>query len=189
MKITLTGEDFNRIMRVCTPAMSREDSREALRHIEIKCDGKGHGVATALNGFTLAQTCFACQGKRGKMLIGAYKNVSNDCMVEIELQDGNISISDGVETITRKAFEGAYVDHETIVKGAQAKEHSITIALDRNRLRRALDSYRTSASTVVFEIYGPEDAIIMRGADAAGLLLPMRMHTVLNNARFGHEEE
>ena len=40
MKITLTGTDFNRIMRVCGPAVSKDDVRESLQHIELQCNGR-----------------------------------------------------------------------------------------------------------------------------------------------------
>ena len=43
MKITLTGTDFNRIMRVCGPAVSKDDVRESLQHIELQCNGRTGG--------------------------------------------------------------------------------------------------------------------------------------------------
>lgn len=106
MKITLTGTEFNRIMRICIPALSKGGFREALEYIEIQCNGQGEGCATACDGYTLMQTRFSCQGDKGIYMIRPTKTVRNDCTIEITKEDGKISISDGTETITRPDYGG-----------------------------------------------------------------------------------
>lgn len=176
MKITMTGTDFNRIMRVCIPALSKDDLREELRHIDIQCNGEGEGCATALDGYTLAQTRFPCQGPRCRFHIPPHKTVRNDCTIEITLEDEKISVSDGVETVTRPAYHGQQIDHAAICKGAQTKKKRATIAFDGRLLMRALKSHSgTYRKPVFLEIYGPHDAAILHTSDTCGLVLPMKL--------------
>lgn len=176
MKITMTGTDFNRIMRVCIPALSKDDVREELRHIDIQCNGEGEGCATALDGYTLAQTRFACQGPRCRFHIPPHKKVRNDCTIEITLEDEKISVSDGVETVTRPAYHGQQIDHAAICKGAQAKKKRATIAFDGRLLMRALKCHAGPYKEPVFlEIYGPNDAAILHTVNTCGMVLPMRI--------------
>lgn len=175
MKITMTGTDFNRIMRVCIPALSKDDAREVLRYINIQCNGEGEGCATALDGHMLAQTRFACQGDRGSLYIPAHKTVPNDCEIEITQEEGKISISDGVETVTRPAIPHDAIDHSAITKGAQSKEKSITIAFNPKLMMQALKSYKDRENLVCMDIYGPADGAILYNNTARGLLLPVRL--------------
>lgn len=58
MKITMDGAEFNRIMRVCGPALEKKgNSRPVLEHIEIRCAG-GVGAATGCDSVHLAQCRF-----------------------------------------------------------------------------------------------------------------------------------
>jgi len=176
MKITMTGTDFNRIMRVCIPALSKDAVRAELCHIDIQCNGEGEGCATALDGFTLAQTRFACQGPRCRFHIPAHKTVKNDCIIEITLEDGKISVSDGVETVTRPALQFDGIDHAAVCRSAQGNKKRATIAFDGRLLMRALKSHATSYREPVFlEIYGPHDAAILHTANTCGMVLPMRI--------------
>lgn len=176
MKITMTGTDFNRIMRVCIPALSKDDFREELRHIDIQCNGEGEGCATALDGYTLAQTRFACQGPRCRFHIPPHKTVRNDCEIEITLKDGKISVSDGVETVTRPALQFDGIDHAAVCRNAQGKKKRATIAFDSRLLMRALKSHSgTYRKPVFLEIYGPHDAAILHTSDTCGLVLPMKL--------------
>ena len=45
---TVSGRDFNAIMSVCSPATSRDGSRETLERIEVRLDN-GQGIATAMD--------------------------------------------------------------------------------------------------------------------------------------------
>lgn len=175
MKITMTGTEFNRIMRVCIPALSKDDVRQALRYINIQCNGEGEGCATALDGTILAQTRFNCQGQRGSLFIPAHKTVPNDCEIEITQEEGKISISDGVETITRKVPEFDVIDYAAICKGAQAKKKSITIAFNPKLMMQALKSYKDRENLVCMDIYGAIDAAVLYNDTACGLLMPVRM--------------
>ena len=49
---TVGGRDFNAIMSVCSPATSRDGSRETLERIEVRLDN-GQGIATAMDGYIM----------------------------------------------------------------------------------------------------------------------------------------
>lgn len=192
MKITLASEDFNRIMRVCVPALaSPSDPHESLKYIQVRCNGDGEGCATALDGYTLAQTRFPCTGEACEMLIPKHKNVRKDCIVTIEQKDDEISISDGIETVTRKAVKGPFAATDAIVKTAQAHETTITVHMNRYRLKNALRSYANSGSVLQMEIRLNDSAVILRGEDACGLALPVRVDGTCSlwngGAKFWHE--
>lgn len=176
MKITLTGTDFNRIMRVCGPAVSKDDVRESLQHIEIQCNGQGEGCATGCDGYTLAQTRFPCQGERGTVMIRPYKTVRNDCAIEITKDGGTVSISDGVETCTRQEPTAPYICHANICKSAQANEKRATIAFNPRMLANALKSYGNAHDVVTLEIYGPDQPVVLHSGQACGLVLPKRVN-------------
>lgn len=188
MKIRLSGEDFNRIMRVCVPHLdSPTGPREPLKYIEIQCDGAGNGWATALDGYTLAQTHFNCDGSKGTILIPRHRNVRKDCVVTIEQKDGNVSISDGIETLTRRAITDKYVRHNEIIANAKKHECVTVMAFDRNLLERALRSHKSTDKVITLEFRGEENPCIIRGQSAAGLVLPVRTSGRLDVAKFRGE--
>lgn len=193
MKITLTGAEFNRIMRVCIPALSKDDERECLRCIEIQCNGHGEGCATGCDGYTLAQTRFACQGERGTCMIRPHKTVRNDCTIEITKDGETVSISDGVETYTRQENATHYICHAHICKSAQKNEKRATIAFNPQMLARALKSYNKAHGLVVFEIYGPEQPVVLHAGgkfrDPCGLVLPLRLTSASEEPEFWEMEE
>ncbi|MBQ6805410.1 MAG: hypothetical protein IJP04_12200 [Clostridia bacterium] len=174
-KFTLTGTEYNRIMRACSPALSKDDAREALRYIEIQCNGQGEGCATALDGWIMTQTRFSMQGPRSTFLLPPAKTVRNDCTIEITLTEDEISISDEVETTTRKRANIPYVDHYKIGTGAQDHQKRATIAVNPHILMRALKTHAYMGEPVFLEIYGPYEPIVVHGRYSCGLALPVRM--------------
>lgn len=187
-KFTLTGTEYNRIMRACSPALSKDDSREALRHIEIQCNGQGEGCATALDGFVLTQTRFSMRGPRASFLIPAAKTVRNDCIIEITLTEEEISISDESETITRKRKDIPFVDHYKICTDAQNREKKITIAVNPHILMRALKTHAHKGEPVFLDIFGYDKPIVVHSRYTCGLALPMRVEAV-KDPEFWHMED
>lgn len=59
---TVSGRDFNAIMSVCSPATSRDGSRETLERIEVRLDN-GQGIATAMDGYVM-EGHRRCRGSR-----------------------------------------------------------------------------------------------------------------------------
>ena len=59
---TVGGRDFNAIMSVCSPATSRDGSRETLERIEVRLDN-GQGIATAMDGY-VKEGHRRCRGSR-----------------------------------------------------------------------------------------------------------------------------
>ena len=175
MKFTLTGTEYNRIMRVCSPALSKDDTREALRYIEIQCNGQGTGCATALDGYTMAQTLFSMQGPRCTFLLPPSKTVRNDCIIEITMTEDEISISDEVETITRKRAKLPFVDHHKICTGVQKHKKRATIAVNPHILMRALKSNAHASEPVFLEIYGIHEPVVIHSRYSCGLVLPVRV--------------
>lgn len=178
MKITINGIDFNRIMRVCAPAVSRDSLRPGLCHILIECNGAGEGCATALDGFVLAQTRFPANGDRGKMLLFLHGLVKEDSTVELEYIEstGRTSISDGEMTISRIVpAPGMFIPHHKTTKGAQANQKTIHITLNPPLVKQMLKCMVQGRNTALhLDIYGETQPIVVHSEHGAGLILPMR---------------
>lgn len=162
-------------MRACSPALSKDNVRESLQYIEIQCNGQGVGCATALDGWIMTQTRFSMQGPRCTFLLPPAKTVRNDCTIEITIKGDKISISDEVETITRKLAEVPYVDHHKIGTGAQEHQKRATIAVNPHILMRALKTHAHRGEPVFLEIYGPYEPIVVHSRYSCGLALPVRV--------------
>lgn len=190
MKITLTGTEFNRIMRICIPALSKEGIREALEYIEIQCNGQGEGCATACDGYTLMQTRFSCRGDKGTYMIRPTKTVRNDCTIEITKEDGKISISDSMETITRPDYGGPYISHANICRKAQKGKPRITVAFSAKLLERMLKSFAAGRQIVYLEMRDPEKVVVVKSSyGACGLVVPMRTGEDYEEPEFWHMED
>ena len=176
MKVIISGYDFNRIMRVCMPSLSKDTTRLPLMYILLECNGNGTGCATSLDGFTLAQTRFPCEGDACKMLIFPLKKVNNDLPVVIENDGDKTSITSDDTTITKKVpAAGCYVDHTKIAKGAQGKKKTATIAFNPNLLATIIKSHKDHSKPLFFDIYGEDDAVVVSTGESIGLLLPVRV--------------
>lgn len=186
MKITLLGAEFNRIMRICGPALDKRGVRECLGYIEIQCDGQGVGCATACDSYTLAQTRFRCKGDKGTLLIRPFKTVRNDCTIEITDNGEEISISDGAETLTRPRLAGDYINHAKICNAAQDGERKITVAFSPKLLQAVAKSH--SGREVYFDIYGPNRAVVLHSDHACGLLLPIKINRETKEPEFWNME-
>ena len=187
MKITMAGREFNRIMRTCVPAISKDDSREALRHIEIRCKG-GVGVATACDAIALAQCRFEYVGDDGVLLLRSHRSVKNDALITIEAKGKKISVSDDTETISRKLAEHTHPNWKTIVDKNERETQRASIVCNPARLRRILDSFSGNDDSVCIEIRGDIDAIVMRGEKSYAMILPIRVDGEQKRARFAYPE-
>lgn len=185
----MTGTEFNRIMRICTPALSKDSVRQCLQYIAIESNDKGEGCAIACDGFTMVQTRFSCKGTKGRFLIRPFKTVRNDCEITITKNGDEVSVTDGVETVTRKEPGGGYIDHYKICAGAQEHQKRATIAFDSRLLAKALKSHTRARETVFLEIYGPTDPMVVHSSQACGLVLPMRVNTDYEEPEFWKMEE
>lgn len=189
MKITLNGADYNRIMRVCGPAISQEKRDEALQYIEIQCNGQGEGCATACDRCILSQTRFSCHGDKGVYLIRPTKTVRNDCIIEIAKENGKISISNGEETVTRAECASSYFCHADICKKAQKGKPKVTIAFSVRLMKQMLKSYDTGRQIVYLEMRGPENPVIVKSSDGGcGLALPVRINKEYEEPEFWRME-
>lgn len=174
MRIQIEGREFNRMMKAVSPALESDTFREALQNIELRCDGEGHGCATALDGYMLSQFRFPCQGDKGVYFLRPIRPVPQDCMVEITKEDGKISISDGVTTITRSEFDSAYVNHKEICKTAQEGNPQLVMAFSPKLLKKMLKCCASGNTPVFLEMRAPGTAIVFQSGDVRGLVLPMR---------------
>lgn len=185
MKITLTGRDFNRIMQTCRPALDKTGIREALSCIEFRCKD-GRGVASACDGFAMAQCCFSYVGDDGVFLLRSHRNVSNDSDVTITVSANGkkISVSDGTEIVTRDNVNAEYINLGNIVAGLETKKKRATFTISAGRLRKILNSFSATDNAVLFEIRGDLDAVVMRSLDTFALVLPVRCSEKRNVAKF-----
>lgn len=177
MKITMTGRDFNRIMQVCRPALDRNGIREALNHIEIRCKD-GVGVASACDGFVMAQCQFDYKGDDGAFLLCSNRTVKNESNVSIVVSANGkkISIADDSEITTRNACTDEYINLQEVVSRYEKKKQRAGFTINVAQLRRILDSFPKDDNAVLFEIRGEEDAVIIRGRETYALILPVRLH-------------
>lgn len=187
MKITLSGFEFNRIMRTCVPAISRDETRQALAHIEVRCKG-GVGVATASDSYSLAQCCFEYEGDDGVFLLRSHRTVKNDSDITIEVKKSKISISDGTEVVTRKACESEHPDWGKIVVGCQKEKQRASIAINPDRLRRILESFSKRDGIVTLEIRGEHDAVVIRSDETYAMVLPLKLDGKHEFAHFTRPE-
>ncbi len=178
MTIKMMGSDFNRIMKVCAPCISREELRPPLRHIIVECDGQGNGCATALDGFKMTQLRFLCAGDRGKLFVWPFKKVDKDKEITISCTDGVVSISDGDETISRKMLSAdTYVDHSKLFKDAIQKEKVVQVSFNPHHLLTLLRAMPERANSLItLEIGDPVAPVILKSDDAAGMVCPMRVN-------------
>lgn len=184
MKITMDGAEFNRIMRVCIPALEKKNGQHiALEHIEIRC-ANGVGAATGCNGFWLTQCRFEYEGDDGTFLLPRHRNVANGSRVTITTKGDKISISDGEETVTRKLCDSTTLDFGKIVSTQEEKPQAATITLSAGKLRRILNAYDHDDDAVTFEIREGLAGVVMRAPATYGMLLPLRMDEQRHLARF-----
>lgn len=185
MKITLSGYDFNRVMRVCTPSLSKDTARLPLMYILFECNGEGIGCATSLDGFTLAQTRFNCEGDACKMMVFQHAKVKDDLGVVIESNGERTSISVDDVTITKNVPPAEqYVNHTKICKDAQKKKKTITIAFNPNMLSTIVKSHKDHSAPLFFDIYEEQDAVVVHTGVSAGLLLPVAIRREINSPEF-----
>ncbi len=178
MTIKLMGSDFNRIMKVCAPCISREELRPPLRNIIVECDGQGNGCATALDGFKMTQLRFKCAGDRGKLFVWPFKKVNEDKEITISCADGVVSVSDGDETISRKMLSAdTYVDHAKLFADAIRKEKVVQVSFNPHHLMTLLKAMPEKANSLItLEIGDPVNPVILKSDDASGMVCPMRVH-------------
>lgn len=179
MTIKMMGSDFNRIMKVCGPCISRDEARLPLRNIIVECDGQGNGCATAIDGFKLSQLRFKCEGDCGKLFVWPFKKVGKDKEITINCEGGVVSISDGDETVSRKMLPvGTYVDHSKIFKDAIQKEKVVKVSFDPRFLMTMLKALPERVTDcITLEIGDPIQPVILKSGDASGMVCPMRLFT------------
>ena len=183
MKISMMGFEFNRIMRVCIPALDKSGTRRALERIEIRCAG-GVGTATAGDGFCLTQCRFTYDGDDGRFLLPRHRSVSNGARITITVKGDKISVSDDDETVTRKLYDDTHPAWARIVSSIEEKEQNASIILSASRLRRILNSFDNLDDAVSIEIRGGLDGVIMRAPGTFCMLMPIRADEQRHLARF-----
>lgn len=178
MKITITNDTFNDIMSVCAPCVSPDVQRPGLQHIEIQCDGKGTGCATALDGYVMAQHRFDCEGDACKFLIWPCKPVKGAQEITISHEDGRTTIDYGDEIVSRRVpGTDLFIDHYKFGAEAQSHKKSVSVAVNPSLLRKVLKSCKKGFYPLYLDIYGPDEPIVLHSpGKALCLLLPLRVN-------------
>ena len=191
MKIVITGEDFNNIMKTCVPVLGIDTARQTLRFIGIDCGEGGEGCATALDGFVMAQTRFKYKGDAGKMLLFPCKPVKNVDEVEISNDDERTTVSYGDYSFSRKVpASSLLVDCSKIGRDAQANKKTIRIAFSPELMAKVLKSHKTGVREPLYmDIYGSNDPIVVHSKNTVGLLLPYRVNAQIKEPEFWKEQE
>ena len=170
--VTLSGEDYNKIIKVCAPATANDmQSRPALSQIELRVlDGKC--IATGLNGYIMAQCRVNCAGDNGQYVIPVIKLNARKKQITITIHDDTVSISDGDMTYTKKACIFPYVEWEKIVSSDIEIQYSIYLSpILLKQIASQLSGEYDSSLRLDFR--SPTDAVHIVGHSVRGMILPM----------------
>lgn len=171
-KIVLAGEDYNKIIKVCAPATTKDmQSRPALPQIELRVlDGKC--IATGLNGYIMAQCRVNCAGDNGQYVIPVIKLNARKKQITITIHDDTVSISDGDMTYTKKACIFPYVEWEKFVSSDKEIQYSIYLS---PQLLKQISSQLNGEheSSIRLDFRSPTDGVHIVGRGVRGMILPM----------------
>lgn len=175
---TVSGRDFNAIMSVCSPATSRDGSRETLERIEVRLDN-GQGIATAMDGYIMSQYRFEYRQTkplRGAWLLPRFRQMRADSEVTLTITPKMVSADDGMTVVAAYVDQNPYVNWPKIVEDRVAKETVHRVFFQKSVLIKALKCLKGN-ETLMLEMAGPKDAVMLRTLSMSGLILPMVCHT------------
>lgn len=175
---TVSGRDFNAIMSVCSPATSRDGSRETLERIEVRLDN-GRGIATAMDGYIMSQYHFEYRQTkplRGAWLLPRFRQMRADSEVTLTITPKMVSADDGMTMVAAYVDQNPYVNWPKIVEDRVAKETVHRVFFQKSVLIKALKCLKGN-ETLMLEMAGPKDAVMLRTPSMSGLILPMVCHT------------
>ena len=175
---TVSGRDFNAIMSVCSPATSRDGSRETLERIEERLDN-GHGIATAMDGYIMSQYRFEYRQTkplRGAWLLPRFRQMRADSEVTLTITPKMVSADDGMTVVASYVDQNPYVNWPKIVEDRAAKETVHRVFFQKSVLIKALKCLKEN-ETLMLEMAGPKDGVMLRTPSMSGLILPMVCHT------------
>ena len=175
---TVGGRDFNAIMSVCSPATSRDGSRETLERIEVRLDN-GRGIATAMDGYIMSQYRFEYRQTkplRGAWLLPRFRQMRADGEVTLTITPKMVSADDGMTVVAAYVDQNPYVNWPKIVEDRVAKETLHRVFFQKSVLIKALKCVKGN-ETLMLEMAGPKDAVMLRTPSMSGLILPMVCHT------------
>lgn len=175
---TVSGRDFNAIMSVCSPATSRDGSRETLERIEVRLDN-GRGIATAMDGYIMSQYRFEYRQTkplRGAWLLPRFRQMRADGEVTLTITPKMVSADDGMTVVAAYVDQNPYVNWPKIVEDRVAKETVHRVFFQKSVLIKALKCVKGN-ETLMLEMAGPKDAVMLRTPSMSGLILPMVCHT------------
>ena len=175
---TVGGRDFNAIMSVCSSATSRDGSRETLERIEVRLDN-GQGIATAMDGYIMSQYRFEYRQTkplRGAWLLPRFRQMRADSEVTLTITPKMVSADDGMTVVAAYVDQNPYVNWPKIVEDRAAKETVHRVFFQKSVLIKALKCLKGN-ETLMLEMAGPKDAVMLRTPSMSGLILPMVCHT------------
>ena len=175
---TVSGRDFNAIMSVCSPATSRDGSRETLERIEVRLDN-GRGIATAMDGYIMSQYHFEYRQTkplRGAWLLPRFRQMRADSEVTLTITPKMVSADDGMTMVAAYVDQNPYVNWPKIVEDRVAKETVHRVFFQKSVLIKALKCLKGN-ETLMLEMAGPKDAVMLRTPSMSGLIMPMVCHT------------
>lgn len=175
---TVGGRDFNAIMSVCSPATSRDGSRETLERIEVRLDN-GQGIATAMDGYIMSQYRFEYRQTkplRGAWLLPRFRQMRADSEVTLTITPKMVSADDGMTVVAAYVDQNPYVNWPKIVEDRAAKETVHRVFFQKSVLIKALKCLKGN-ETLMLEMAGSKDAVMLRSPSMSGLILPMVCHT------------
>lgn len=185
----MDGDNFNRLVAATEKFCSKGDNNRPIMQM-VRIDFKAstqEACAVALDGYRLSQEHSICLSADGdfSIFISPRTRVPKKYLVQITLNGDEVLIrSDSGSIIGFKQPDASkWVNTDTILADAQAKQPQYTIGFNPNYLLDALYSARASnagifRSVVKMEVRDPIAPIIMRTNDNKDikLVLPVRIY-------------
>lgn len=178
MNITLSMNEYNRIIKGCTPALDKSNVHPCLTYIEISHDGSGLAYATALDGYVMNQIQFRCKGDEGTFLLPHFCKFAARKPADITIvwDSRTVSVTDGETTIVKARPDCEDLNRRKIAQDRYKKQTMYTIAVNPKLLIAALRVCESTNKVVCFEFASDIDSIVMRADDACCIVLPMRFN-------------
>ena len=172
MRIELTTDSFNAIMKTCKPFVSKGNTHQICTQIELSCDGE-NVTAAALDGVKLVTVTVPCvkESDIGKMIVPVIKPIGSSvrsvCITDTEKE---ITVETDESSQTFRKVAGEYVNYSHVFPPKDEPEN--VCWFDPKQLTTAFSTF--SDKTVKIEYYGNMRGIVIYGHEKRASVLPVR---------------
>lgn len=112
---------------------------------------------------------------RGAWLLPRFRQMRADSEVTLTITPKMVSADDGMTVVASYVDQNPYVNWPKIVEDRVAKETLHRVFFQKSVLIKALKCVKGN-ETLMLEMAGPKDAVVLRSASMSGLILPVVIH-------------